>query len=141
MSEGLFFSSSPRYKASMSIKKMLQHVREGDPVIHAPVSAKARVQLREVRDILVEVQSYNPIEFLGKIMQGEPVPSKYIDEDGNEHITFLVPAMKDRVRAAQFLANKMIPTMHAHKIVNEREDNNEFDTMVERAIAKSAQSN
>lgn len=136
------------------IKDLVAQAKRGEPEILSPVSATrevaGRIKLVPVKQHLLTIQEYDPIGFLGKIMSGELIETQNVrqDEDGNVIVEkgFLVPNVKHRVEAAKFLASKLLPTMHAHKIMPEageedkRIDEKDFDKLVEHAIVKSSQS-
>jgi hypothetical protein len=135
-----------------SIKDIVRAAKKNDPEIMTPVTFsrqkdKSAVALIPIKDHLLRIQQYDPIGFLAKVMLGEPIPFKHIiQKDGvlYEEVAFMVPKMSERLSAAEFLAAKQLPTMHAHKIVHEDEqdEKNSFDDLVERAIVKQiSQSN
>lgn len=120
------------------------HARSIQPNI--AVLSKQGQHLKSVRESLAQIQEYDPIEFLGMLVRGEPIPSYQIDAKGVITVTYEKTAIKDRRQAAQFMAAKILPTIVAHKILpsspDDPENENEsaeqfFKDMVTKAVRRS----
>lgn len=107
--------------------------------------SKSRQHLRSVRESLIQIQDYDPIDFLGMLVRGEPIPSYTIHDSGKIETSYENATIKERRQAAQFLAAKILPTIVAHKIlpstpddVNEGADDagQFFRDMVTKAVRR-----
>jgi len=132
-----------------SIKDIVRAAKRGEPDIIPPVKVQpgSNVKLIPVKNHLLKIQEYDPIGFLAKVMRGEAIDFHHIqqDEDGNlvDRVAYMIPKMSERVEAAKFLSSRLLPTMHAHKIMkepDEQDDVKDFGKLVERAVVKSSQS-
>lgn len=115
-------------------------------MITTPVELPDRIngkkpKLRAVRDHLIMVQESKPVEFLMHLMTTGACDFKSVDEDGivTDHVIPLKPS--ERIKIAQFLANKLMPSMQVIKVINETTEpdaqKNGFEALVDRAIDRS----
>jgi hypothetical protein len=99
------------------------------------------VRLRSVQETFLQIQELDPITFLGKIMNGEPVPTVIVDKNGDVFTEYDIASMTDRRKAAEFLAAKLMPTLHAHKIIpgtpNESVGEGSVDDVFKRIVSKA----
>lgn len=135
--------------AKMLKAALNQHKVEQPLTIHK--SQQNNVKVRSIKESIIQIQDYDPLEFLGMIMSGLPVPSIIVDEKGNMTTVYENAPISQRRMAAQFLADKMMPTIHAHKIIpgtpEELPENKEemvesaedmFKSMVSKAVRKAS---
>jgi len=123
------------------VHKLINEAIENRGLIAEPFSAPEQInghktKVISVRENIIKIQSCDPITFLIKVMNGEPLPVHYIDEKG-ERLTHYMPIKaQERIRAAIFLADKIMPTMHLVKAVSEDEPpvKTGFDALVEETV-------
>lgn len=100
------------------------------------------VRVVGVRENVIKIQMYDPIEFLGRVMAGEPIPTTYIDEEGQVSKSFEIASLKERVSIAKFMANKIMPSMHVIKDLRDGDDSpgkTGFDALVDEALKRGRQ--
>jgi len=69
-----------------------------------------------VQDSIVELLSItNPMEFLAKVVEGEPLPEYVVNEDGSVDTYYVTPTLAQRISVARFLTDKYIPKMTVNK--------------------------
>lgn len=101
--------------------------------------------LPSVRDNIVRIQrEADPLAFLIAVANGQVFPVHIVDEHGKVTTEYESPTLNQRMRAAQYLAEKMLPRMGVLKIVGADGKPGEtrpdgapmtFDQAVERAAA------
>lgn len=76
-------------------------------------------QVVSVRENIVKIQSYDPIQFLCKVMADGMMPVSFVTEDGEVKTQYVPVHPNKRIEAAKFLAGKIMPTMQMVKVLNE----------------------
>jgi hypothetical protein len=130
-----------------SVKKLVaQALNEKNVVTPVRMSHGAPpVRLRSVQETFITIQEFDPVTFLGRMMNGEPMEYITVDERGNQIVEYENATLDCRRKAAEFLAAKLIPSLHAHKIIpgTPYEDGEEgsvedvFRKIVSKAINRS----
>lgn len=82
------------------------------------VRAKPGAAIASVRDNMLRIQEQaDPIGFLIEVMNGSMFPVQFVDDDGNIVQHYVTPDMGTRIKIAQFMANKVLPTLSVTKHV------------------------
>lgn len=113
------------------VRDMEKSGRLQAPMTPVDIEALRRQQRVRIRDRFMEDGNYraptlageilhimhecDPIQFLSDIVNGMPLPHYKVNADGSVDTHYAVPAMKDRVRVAMFLANKYLPNVQVVK--------------------------
>lgn len=128
------------------VRQAIEQALEDKGLVAHPFTAPAAINGKPVRVVgvrenILKIQMYDPIEFLGKVMAGEAIPSVYVNEDGSTSQTFEFAPLKERIAIAKFMASKIMPTMH---VVNDMRNNDDpgktgFDALVDEAINRGRQ--
>lgn len=128
------------------VRQAIENALEDKGLIAHPYTAPEAINGKPVRVVgvrenILKIQMYDPIEFLGKVMAGEPIPSIYVDEQGVITRTFEVANLKERISIAKFMASKIMPSMHVVKDLRDEDAPGKtgFDALVDEAINRGRQ--
>lgn len=74
-----------------------------------------------VRDNIVRIQrEADPLSFLIAVSNGQLFPVHIVQPNGEIATVYEMPTLNQRIRAAQYLAEKMMPKMGVIKVVDDR---------------------
>ena len=123
-------------------QRMLNDALNGEATVAPHVEVATingkKPRLVSVHDNLVTISEHNPIDFLVKVMNGEPIPAISIDNEGNSSVEYDLPTLKVRIDIAKYLGNKLMPAMHVHKVIDDTIEppKTGFEALVDRAIRR-----
>lgn len=128
------------------VQRAIQHALEDKGLVAHPYTAPETINGKPVRVVgvrenILKIQVYDPIEFLGKVMSGQPIPSYYIDEFGKILETFEVANLNQRITIAKFMASKIMPSMHVIKDLRDDDTPGKtgFEALVDEALNRGRQ--
>ena len=89
------------------------------------------------------VTECDPIGFLMDVVNGNPIETHYISEDGEITTGHEHASLKQRIEAAKYLADKYMPKVavvkHAHLVLDETRKDNAFDQIVNNAASRASE--
>jgi hypothetical protein len=97
-----------------------------------------------VRDNIIRIQASDPIAFLMNVMDGRPLTQTFISPEGEVMQTYIDVPAKERIKAAMFLAGKLMPQMHLVQAVASGEESKVngktgFEALVDEALNRGRQ--
>ena len=82
------------------------------------VKARPGAALASVRDNMLRIQEQaDPIGFLIEVMNGSMFPVQMVSDEGDIVEHYVTPDLQTRIKIAQFMANKVLPTLSVTKVV------------------------
>lgn len=125
------------------VKRAIAEAMVGRGLVAEPYTMPEKIngkkpKLVSVKENLVRIQEHDPIDFLLRLMAGEPMKYHHIDEAGRKVTEYAPVNPKDRVRIAMYLTGKLLPQMHIVKDMNgeDSDDVDGFDALVDEAIGR-----
>jgi hypothetical protein len=100
-----------------------------------------KTRVVSVRENIIKIQAHDPINFLINVMNGEPIPLHVVDEKGEVTTEYLNVPVKERVRVAMHLSNKVMPTIQLTQAVASDDEfapaKTGFDALVDMALKRA----